>query len=373
MAAVAPMERRDLNDIARMIGLSSERQQILDETLARRRFAESLARAMDDGELSEVEIKALDQIAIGAGVDVREFTQRFFVSEGEAFLRSVFANAVAERGDPRASVDRLIATAQRLGFSREQSMAIIRTQASRFVEHVLADAKSDEEITSDEEDALLWMIDNLQIPENLRSYVQSELDELRELSAIARGRIAAQSPPEGLSTKSGELVYFHDRAQWRFTRDLKKGPVVKEHEGTFVVTDVRLAFLSFGRAHTVPLRKIVWLSGGPGLIQVQSESKPVDWFQFRTMTRVPLAITQAALDMCNQKMIRLEDNRRSRHIPRDVRQRVWQIYSGRCAECGSDSYLEFDHIVPVAKGGSNSDANVQLLCRGCNSQKSDLI
>jgi hypothetical protein len=30
-------------------------------------------------------------------------------------------------------------------------------------------------------------------------------------------------------------------------------------------------------------------------------------------------------------------------------------------------------IVPHAKGGSNCDANVQLLCRGCNAKKSDLI
>ncbi|MCE9526131.1 MAG: HNH endonuclease [Planctomycetales bacterium] len=60
-------------------------------------------------------------------------------------------------------------------------------------------------------------------------------------------------------------------------------------------------------------------------------------------------------------------------MPRDVRQRVWQKYGGRCADCGSDQYLEFDHIVPLARGGSDSDSNVQLLCRGCDQKKSDPI
>ena len=46
---------------------------------------------------------------------------------------------------------------------------------------------------------------------------------------------------------------------------------------------------------------------------------------------------------------------------------------GRYAECGAGEYLEFDHIVPVAKGGSNSDSTVQLLCQKCNVKKSDNI
>jgi 5-methylcytosine-specific restriction endonuclease McrA len=77
--------------------------------------------------------------------------------------------------------------------------------------------------------------------------------------------------------------------------------------------------------------------------------------------------------MTNQTLINQDESRRSQHISRDVRQRVWQRYSGQCAECNATSYLEFDHIIPVAKGGSNEDANVQLLCRGCNSKKSDMI
>ncbi len=60
-------------------------------------------------------------------------------------------------------------------------------------------------------------------------------------------------------------------------------------------------------------------------------------------------------------------------IPEDVRLVVWQRDQGRCAMCGSNKSLEFDHIIPVSKGGANSARNVQLLCVTCNQKKRDSI
>lgn len=56
-------------------------------------------------------------------------------------------------------------------------------------------------------------------------------------------------------------------------------------------------------------------------------------------------------------------------IPEDVRIFVWRRDEGKCVKCGSNERLEYDHIIPVSKGGSNTERNVQLLCEGCNRSK----
>jgi len=60
-------------------------------------------------------------------------------------------------------------------------------------------------------------------------------------------------------------------------------------------------------------------------------------------------------------------------IPDDVQIFVWRRDQGRCVKCGSQERLEFDHIIPVSKGGSNSARNIQLLCQSCNRTKLDKI
>jgi 5-methylcytosine-specific restriction endonuclease McrA len=58
-----------------------------------------------------------------------------------------------------------------------------------------------------------------------------------------------------------------------------------------------------------------------------------------------------------------------RPIPDNVKLLVWQRDGGRCAKCGSQEKLEYDHIIPLAKGGSNTARNIQLLCENCNRSK----
>lgn len=52
-----------------------------------------------------------------------------------------------------------------------------------------------------------------------------------------------------------------------------------------------------------------------------------------------------------------------------VKMFVWQRDQGRCVTCGSQERLEYDHIIPIAKGGSNTARNLQLLCERCNRAK----
>lgn len=59
-------------------------------------------------------------------------------------------------------------------------------------------------------------------------------------------------------------------------------------------------------------------------------------------------------------------------IPRKLRHKVFKRDGYRCRECGAskdETSLEIDHIVPVARGGTNDINNLQTLCRVCNRMK----
>ncbi len=60
-------------------------------------------------------------------------------------------------------------------------------------------------------------------------------------------------------------------------------------------------------------------------------------------------------------------------ISGDVRMYVWQRDGGECVKCGSQERLEFDHIIPISQGGSNTARNIQLLCETCNRSKGGSI
>lgn len=56
-------------------------------------------------------------------------------------------------------------------------------------------------------------------------------------------------------------------------------------------------------------------------------------------------------------------------IPDHVKATIYARDGGRCVSCGSDRDIEYDHIIPLAMGGSNTARNLQLLCATCNRRK----
>jgi len=70
-----------------------------------------------------------------------------------------------------------------------------------------------------------------------------------------------------------------------------------------------------------------------------------------------------------------------RYFTARQRQVITERYEGVCQACGkdglsplstSDEFLSsIDHVIPLSRGGSNDDDNIQLLCLPCNLKKGD--
>jgi hypothetical protein len=65
--------------------------------------------------------------------------------------------------------------------------------------------------------------------------------------------------------------------------------------------------------------------------------------------------------------------RRDRYISFSTKMRVVRRDNHTCQECGKhlrDDEVEFDHVIPLAKGGSSDEQNIRLTCFDCNRDKS---
>lgn len=66
-----------------------------------------------------------------------------------------------------------------------------------------------------------------------------------------------------------------------------------------------------------------------------------------------------------------EEERERRRVTPDIRLRIFERDKYKCQSCGapSSSVLEIDHVMPISRGGSSDDDNLQVLCAPCNRSK----
>ena len=83
-----------------------------------------------------------------------------------------------------------------------------------------------------------------------------------------------------------------------------------------------------------------------------------------------LAEAGAAKKIAPQQLARRQLQGRTRDTKR---QQVWLEQGGKCAACERVVFgkcdVHLDHIVPLSQGGTDDDANLQVLCVPCHEDK----
>jgi hypothetical protein len=344
----------------------------LNRDAAAMAFRQVLAKAFADTHVDDTEAHHLASIATRCGHSVSSMVATFFKHEGESLIRAAFTQYTSDGKLERDEWKRFVSTVERLGVPRDQMLNAIRQPAHQLIEHVLADVRSDKEVTDREEKVLASLLANLIDDPAFAGYVKEQIDETKWRAEIAKGRLPSIEAPEEAALRAGEIAHFSGPVRYTRIRETSGGLRSDELSGHGVITDTRFVLTAVGKSFQILHRKILGHRPTPAGLEIRADGKGAGIYNFVNTHDKAVAIWQTAIGRANQTIVEVNPTN-TRHISRDIRQRVWQRYGGRCAECGAAEYLEFDHIVPVAKGGSNSEANVQLLCRKCNLTKSDRI
>lgn len=105
-------------------------------------------------------------------------------------------------------------------------------------------------------------------------------------------------------------------------------------------------------------------------------TKKLRGFQTVDLKKVQMETAEKAVPAAEADKTEDMQNCQRRNFSVSERSAVYTKTEGHCAICGKFvPYTEFtvDHIVPLAKGGSNDISNLQCACGVCNRIKQDIL
>lgn len=310
-------------------------------------------------------------VAVGilakAGVSLAGFAAKCFhkVTLQNRFSKALAAMLEDGKLEP-AELEALRQMVAEAGGKWDEIVAECQPVAEMFIRHQLADAIADGELTTEEEKAIMANVKLFNLDGDIKQEVNTTIPRIRLLKNLRENRLPPALTIKPVWIQSGEAVYTKQNAELR-----SAGQIVSI--GIFWVTNSRVEYVAPKGGASIALKNIREAQGhGRQLILTDTKGRR-EFVMAEAETTV--AIILCLLRASNRTAsVTFDDSRQERRrISKEVRNAVWIRDGGACVECDSKIYLEFDHIIPVAKGGGNTVNNIQLLCRECNGKKSDRI
>jgi len=244
------------------------------------------------------------------------------------------------------------------------------TNVQRF-RHAMAQIEEDGEVTDEAEQRMMQLYRTLNIPNEIAHPVLQRVAYLKKLTNIRKGNLP--TIPTKVQLESDEFCHLETQATYHKV-NVKSMTYL---QGRLIATNKRLHFLSTARGITINWSNIMRVDvriSTPSYsgVFLELSKGPGNGLYVVSDPTIVGAVLDTLVKIAKRQLV-VKNTEPSRHIPQDVKNAVWQRDGGKCTQCGSTSYLEFDHIIPHTKGGANTIANVQLLCRNCNLKKSDRI
>lgn len=108
----------------------------------------------------------------------------------------------------------------------------------------------------------------------------------------------------------------------------------------------------------------------------EEAQKMLNWANKKLKGFIMVQVNEPSLTATEEATKGMEIPTVSRKVfSQTTRNDIYERTKGRCALCGK--FIRFDqftvdHIIPLAKGGTNDIENLQCTCKQCNAMKQDL-
>ncbi|MEV6325013.1 TerD family protein [Nocardia sp. NPDC051787] len=240
---------------------------------------------------------------------------------------------------------------------------VLRDLAQSYVERLVTFAFADGEVRAAELELFEQAVTELGLGGPLIEDLRRRMHRGNTLYRLRSGDLPVVRTP-GLHLDPEEAVHLDLPAT--HVRQLARGPKVTE--GRLISSNKKLRFVGAGAGTEMPWSRVVSVHAEQGCVVISATSaRGGARFAVADPDYVAAAL-EGALRVA-KRLVLTPGQRDTRSIPQEVKAQVWQRDGGKCVECGDGHYLEFDHIIPLSRGGATSAANLQILCRSCNRAK----
>jgi len=362
-----------LNHVIRLLDLDDEVVVELDYEIGLMIYKRFFREAVSDGELTIQEQEQLDKTAQFFNLKKRDINKAIS-KQALSFYSFLLANSLNDGLLTQAEMAKLAIVSKRFGLTQKDLKKLSVPNKKEILSGALATIKARGEILEGDEEYIRSLANFINAEELLKPCIM-DLELYSRIFELRKGNLPIFDSNEFILQPGEKLHYAIP-----ITYQQRIGNKLKKLNGTLFIGSLRLRFVGLHKSHEVHYKNIfdiqfqyqrspkltlsVSSGKGGGEYRLQGKFDPGILFEL-----------QEAIMFLIRKSRGLEKKgaRDSRYIPDEIRSEVWYRDGGCCVMCNAAEYLEFDHIIPLSKGGSTSVENLQIMCRKCNSEKSDSI
>ncbi len=361
-------DRHYLDSLQQKLRIPTDVARDIETSIKTESYTAELSEKLSDGRISEKEKAEL--MALRKDLNLSD-DAALTATKGQVTqsYKELFKQFVEDGRLSRSEREELHRYQEATGLSATEASQLTTKESIGLYRRTATMICEDGIITDEELEELNELQDFLDVPPGVVADCEKQMERTRELQRIREGNLPS-IPIQDLMLNGSEICHW--RSQCTYTYNTANGNS-RSVSGELVVTSSNIILTDTDKPLQFKLDHIMNIEMASNRL-VLSLTRKKGQGAYRVPNPDKLeAILHALCRGANRVTPDETDSSRSRHIPDDIKTRVWRRDGGKCVKCGATDYLEYDHIIPFSKGGANTANNIQLLCRKCNMSKGNEI